>query len=301
MHPSLPAGPVRVPVTRYEQHDLTIDGLRIRYIDEGPTEPDATTRALVILPGHTARIEGFDDMIPLLSQHHRVLVLDFPGSGYSDHPTRSIRDYTVRFYEDTLIGFLDALGVDSAVPVGGSLGGNLVLRLGHRFPNRCPVLTLWAPGGAWKAKPKLAEFTRRTAGKWSFWPSVRIQSRFWYAKDFPGRRQALDETFTYYREIMSPGFVNMYWGIAADQLAHSLFDIAPEIAQPTLLMWGDQDNGAGMGQGVARLHELLPDNTFHVFPGARHSLEAEIPEELATTITDFLAAHPPTALPSPIP
>ena len=74
----------------------------------------------------------------------------------------------------------------------------------------------------------------------------------------------------------------------AARLAHSLFDIAPSITQPTLLMWGDQDNGAKMGDGVARLHELLPDNTFHVFPGARHSLEAELPVELATTITTFL-------------
>jgi pimeloyl-ACP methyl ester carboxylesterase len=288
-----PTRPVRVPASRYEQRDVGVDGLRIRYIDEGPTETAPATRTLVIIPGHTARLEGFDEMVPVLAEHHRVLVLDLPGSGYSEHPVRSIASYDLRFYEDTIVGFLDVLGVDRAVPVGGSLGGNLVLRLGHRFPDRFPLLCLWAPGGAWKAKPALAALSRKLMGQWSVWPSVRIQSRFWYAKDFPGRQQALDETFSYYREIMGPGFVHMYWGIAADQLAHSLFDIAPSITQPTLLMWGDLDNGAGMGKGVARLHELLPDNTFHVFPGARHSVEAEIPEQLATTITGFLAQHPP--------
>jgi 2-hydroxy-6-oxonona-2,4-dienedioate hydrolase len=279
-----PDRPRQVPTTVYPQHDLVVDGCRLRYIDEGPTGSDRG-EPLVVLPGHTARIEGFDAMMPELTKHHRVVVLDLPGSGYSDKPDR---EYTLELYEDTIVAFLDALELATAVPVGGSLGGNLVLRLGHRFPERFPRLALWAPGGAWKAKPALARFTRRWAGPRLFWPSVRIQSRFWYAKDYAGRQAALDETFTYYREVMSPGFVKMYWGIAADQLAHSLFDLAPAITQPTLLMWGDQDNGAKMGDGVARLHELLPDNHFHVFPGARHSLEAEIPVELATTITGFL-------------
>lgn len=285
--------PVAVSVTTFPQHDAMVLGLRLRYVDVGPTNPfvgaaDDRPLPLVIIPGHTARIEGFDEMLPTLAADHRVIVLDFPGSGYSDKPDRR---YTVPFYEDVLAAFLDELGVGSAVPVGGSLGGHMVLRLGHRWPERFPTLVLWAPGGAWKAKPLIGRITSRL-GRIPFWPIVRIQSRFWYSEDFPGRQQALDETFAYYREIMCTGFIRMYWGIAGDQVGHSLFDIAPQIHQRTLLMWGDQDNGGGMGAGVARLHELLPDNTFHVFAGARHSLEAEIPLELAETICRFLDETP---------
>jgi len=271
---------------------VEIDGLRLRYVDVGPREPVDTSTTLLVIPGHTARIEGFDDMIPALAKHHRVLVLDLPGSGESDKPDRR---YDLRFYEDTLIGLLDHLDVDQAIPVGGSLGGNLVLRLGHRFPERFPRLVLWAPGGAWKARPWLAWVIDHACGAWAFWPSVRIQSRYWYADDFPGRQLGLDDTFAYYRRVMSPGFVAMYWGMAADQIRHSLFDIAADVDQPTLLMWGDQDHGAGMGKGVAHLHQLLPHDQFHVFAGRRHSLEAEIPDELAATILAFL--DPPTPTP----
>jgi pimeloyl-ACP methyl ester carboxylesterase len=98
---------------------------------------------------------------------------------------------------------------------------------------------------------------------------------------------------------MGPGFIKMYWGIVADLLAHSLFDPAPEIGQPTLLLWGDEDHGGGMGKGVARLHELLPNCELHVFPGARHSLEAEIPADLAAAILSWLG--PPGAGPTPPP
>jgi pimeloyl-ACP methyl ester carboxylesterase len=254
----------------------------LRFIDEGPRGAAST---LLVIPGHTARIEGFDAMVPQLSQEHRVVVADLPGSGYSEKPERV---YDLRYYEDVLVGLIDALGLQGVVPVGGSLGGNLVLRLGHRFPDRFERLVVWAPGSAWPARPGLARLVRRCCGPRLFWTSVRVQSRYWYGHDFPGRETALRETFDYYREVWSPGFVQMYWGLAADQLEHSLFDLAPAIAQSTLLLWGDQDHGGGMGKGVARLHELLPNDELVVFEGARHSLEAEIPERLSDAILRFL-------------
>ncbi len=264
--------------------------MRVRYLDVAASPDAPSPRTLVVIPGHTARIEGFVDMVPRLAQEHRVIVVDLPGSGESDKPDRA---YTLTGYEDVVIGVIDALHAQRPVPVGGSLGGNLVLRLGSRFPERFDTLVLWAPGGAWRARPRTAAVLRRLlgsspVGRALFWPSVRIQSRYWYDRQFPGRQRALDETFAYYRRVMCPGFVRMYWDIAADQIGHSLFDIAASMRQPTLLMWGDRDHGANMGEGVARLDQLLPNGRLHVFPGARHSLETEIPEELSDTILAFL-------------
>lgn len=267
--------------------------MRLRIHDARPAGGDGGRLPLLVIPGHTARIEGFEAMAPTLAERHRTVVVDCPGSGESDKP---VRRYDLAFYEDTLVAVLDELGIDQAIPVGGSLGGNLVLRLGHRFPQRFPRLILWAPGSAWKAKPLVARVTRAAAatpvGRLLFWPVVKTQSRFWYHPDFPGRDEELAETFAYYRRIMGPGFLAMYWGMAADQVGRSLFDLAPHIRQPTLLMWGDQDHGAGMGKGVARLHQLLPDSRLHVFAGRRHSLEAECPDDLAAQVLAFAAEHP---------
>jgi len=285
--------PERVRTTPFEQRDLVVNGMRLRYIDVRPTETGRHDRVIVLIPGHTSRVEEYDGLVPTLSRRHRVVVLDFPGSGYSDKPDR---EYDLQLYEDTLIAFLDALGIGECVLAGGSLGGNLVLRLGHRFPQRFPRLVVWAPGSAWEAKPRLASVSRAVGGYGLFWPTVWIQSRFWYGKNWPGRQAALDETFAYYEEVLGPGFVRMYWGMAADQVARSLFPLAPEIQQPVLLMWGDQDNGANMGEGVARLHELLPHDELRVFSGARHSLAAEIPGPLAETIDEFLR-RPPSLMP----
>lgn len=244
----------------------------------------------MVIPGHTARIEGFVEMLPTLRERHRVVVIDLPGSGESDKPDRP---YSLGRYCEAIVTVIDALDCQRPVPVGGSLGGNLVLRLGHRFPDQFDTLVLWAPGGAWTARPRTASVLRRLLGSsWLgralFWPSVAIQSRFWYDREYPGRQRALDETFAYYRRVMCPGFVRMYWDVAADQIGTSVFDVAGSLGQRTLLMWGDRDHGAGMGKGVAHLDTLLTAGELHVFPGARHSLETEIPGQLATTIVEFL-------------
>jgi pimeloyl-ACP methyl ester carboxylesterase len=43
-----------------------------------------------------------------------------------------------------------------------------------------------------------------------------------------------------------------------------------------------------MGEGVRRLHELLPHSELKVYPNARHSLAAEVPGALAAAIEEFL-------------
>jgi pimeloyl-ACP methyl ester carboxylesterase len=276
-----PTRPVAVPATPFAQHDLRVLDARIRYIDEGPRGAPVA----VLIPGHTSRIEEYDGLVPVLSRRHRVLVLDFPGSGYAEKPER---DYDLAYYEDVLVAFLDALGVGRAHLVGGSLGGNLVLRLGHRFPERFERLAPWAPGSAWEASPRLARAMRAVTSYAAFRPIVWIQSRYWYDESFAGREAALARTFAYYREVMGPGFVRMYFGMAADQVERSLFPLAPEIRQPVWLGWGDRDHGANMGEGVARLHALLPRSELRVFPGAGHALASEVPEALSAAIEESL-------------
>lgn len=275
--------------TSHEQRDLVTSGLRVRYIDVGPTDRDAPERTLLLIHGLSSRLEEYDALVPFLARTHRVLVPDLPGSGYSDKPDRA---YTLPFCEDVLLGFLDQLGVGVAHVAGGSLGGNLALRLGRREADRFPRIVAWAPACAWEPKTLAARFFRAIKTPFTsralFWPSIWLQSRFWYEPSWPGREQALREAFAYYAEVESDGFIRMYFELGIEQIEQTLFHIAPEIRQPTLLLWGDRDHGMNMGAGVKRLVELLPSARLHVFPGARHSLANEVPADLAAVATDFL-------------
>lgn len=279
--------PQAVPATSFEQRDVNVNGLRLRYIDVGTSRPGQLP--LLLIHGHTSRIEEYEALVRTLSKDMRVLVPDLPGSGYSDKPAR---DYSLRFFEDTLLAFLDTVGVDRANLAGGSQGGNLTLRLGHRAPQRFERLVPWAPASSWPSRPWVAGLTRAVASYTMFWPIVKVQSRYWYRDDFAEKDELLRRTFSYYDEVMCEGFVRMYFGLAADQMEFSLQDIASEIHQPTLLLWGDQDHGGGMGDGVQRLHALLPNNRLRVFTGAGHALANEKPAELSDEIRSFLLPAP---------
>jgi 2-hydroxy-6-oxonona-2,4-dienedioate hydrolase len=261
-----------------------LDRLRLRWVDV-PAAQDAGAPPLLLLHGLASRIEEYEDLIPLVSRSRRVVVMDLPGNGYSDKPDRP---YTLRFLEDAVLALADHLAIGEAHLGGGSLGGNLTVRLGHRQPQRFTRLVPWAPAGAWEPMRVLPRLMRAIASERSFWMAMWIQSRFWYRRDWPGRDEALRSSFAHYREIFGPGFLRMYWEIGLEQGESSLYPLAPQINQPTLLLWGDQDHGLNMGAGCRRLASLLPRGRLHVIKGARHSLANEVPELLGQTVDAFL-------------
>jgi 2-hydroxy-6-oxonona-2,4-dienedioate hydrolase len=270
--------------TKYPEQQVTVlDGLRLRYIDIGEERDEPP---LLLLHGLASRIEEYEELIGALdAKKRRMIMLDLPGNGYSDKPDRP---YSLRFLEDGVLALLDRLGVRRANIAGGSLGGNLTVRLGVREPERFGKLAAWAPAGAWEPKRIWPRLLRLIRSRWLFWPMLRIQSRFWYHPAWAGRQKALENGFRYFREVYCKGFVRMYYDLGFEQVTTSLFPIAPTVKQPTLLLWGDQDHGLGMGQGIRRLEKLIVGSRLVVFKDARHSLANEVPIPLARSIDGFL-------------
>ncbi len=278
--------------TPHGERPIEILGLRTRYIDLRP-EKDSGAPPLLLVHGHASRIEEYDALAPILATGRRVLVPDLPGCGFADKPND--RAYTLASYQEFLLAFLDRIGVREAHVAGGSLGGNLTLRLGAREPERFLKLAAWAPAGAWRPMRRwmlVAAVMRRFPSL--FWPAIWIQSRFWYSRDWAGRDEALTDAFRYYREVFGPGFFRMYWDVGHDQTRTSLFDEVHRIRQPVFLGWGDRDHALGMGHGVRTLARMIPTSVLRVFADAKHSLANERPEELGQAVDAFLAGPAPT-------
>ena len=280
--------PVAVAATPFAQLDVMVPIaaddriLRFRAIDEGPRDAPV----VILLPGHTSRIEEYDALIPALAQSFRVRVFDFPGTGYSEKPER---DYTVRYYEDALIAFMNAESIETAHLAGGSLGANVLLGAAARYPDRFERLVPWSPGSAWPASPRLAAAGRALMASYLFfWPTVKIQSRFWHSDEFSDSGAARDAVFDYYDEVMGPAFVQMYWGLALDTLGRSLFSIAPRVPHPTLLLYGKLDTTPHMQEGVVRIHQLLPHSELEGYSNAGHALASEALDPLTAAIREFL-------------
>ena len=78
---------------------------------------------ILLLHGYSNEAHIWDDFVPVVSSHYRVLALDLRGHGESDwHPEGAYR------YEDhveDVEAVVEALGIDRIVVVGHSLGGRI--------------------------------------------------------------------------------------------------------------------------------------------------------------------------------
>jgi 3-oxoadipate enol-lactonase len=97
---------------------------------------------LVLLHGWTANsaLNWFATYAPL-GEHFRVLALDHRGHG---HGIRSWKRFTLEDCADDAVALLDAVGVETAIPVGYSMGGPIAQLMWQRHRERVDGLVLCA-------------------------------------------------------------------------------------------------------------------------------------------------------------
>ena len=122
------------PYRPYYIRDLPgYQGLRMHYIDEGPTEAD---RVFLCLHGEPTWAYLFRKMIPeFLRSGARVLCPDMFGFGRSDKPVKDVW-YGFNRHRDMLIAFIERLDLKGITLVVQDWGGLLGLTLPHAMPDR---------------------------------------------------------------------------------------------------------------------------------------------------------------------
>jgi pimeloyl-ACP methyl ester carboxylesterase len=128
---------------------VDVAGIGTNYHEHGRTT-DAQPPVLLLHgsgPGVSAWA-NWRSVLPGLSEHRRVLAPDIAGFGYTDRPHDFT--YTRENWVEHLLGFLDALDLQTVSLVGNSFGGALALWLASRHPRRVDRLVLMGrmSGGA---------------------------------------------------------------------------------------------------------------------------------------------------------
>jgi pimeloyl-ACP methyl ester carboxylesterase len=284
----------------------------VRYIDTGGGGP-----TVLYLHGHGSRIEEgetlFDELVPL---GVRVLALDLPPFGYSEKIAAPSGTYTIAMLCSIIRAFMEARRIRGAVVVGGSLGGNLALRLAHSHPTWVSKVVVWSPACAWEPQPWLqsaleswlpalrargwdgfVDSVNRIKDKWYSIGHFREQDPHtdveWTASD---RQQAIDDILPERREVWSPEYQGAYWDIATEQLGDSLYPVASAISQPALVLAAQLDNGAPefLYDGTRKLDACMrmafpsrPAEWLHEIRTG-HSVHKEAPRKLARLIRQFI-------------
>ncbi|CAM3030755.1 alpha/beta fold hydrolase [Paenibacillus sediminis] len=112
---------------------VNVDGYTISYSDQGAGE------AAVLLHGFCGSSAYWNDIVPLLSSHYRLIVPDLRGHGRSDAP---MGPYSIDQMADDIVKLLDHLQISKATVFGHSLGGYISLSLAERYPLRMKGFSL---------------------------------------------------------------------------------------------------------------------------------------------------------------
>src|SRR6184192_4524048 len=102
-----------------------VNGINLYYESHG------TGRPLILLHGGLGSGEMFGPILPALSRHHQVVVVDLQGHGRTADIDRPI---DIRLMADDIAALIDHLGLEKPDLVGYSLGGGVALHTAAKYP-----------------------------------------------------------------------------------------------------------------------------------------------------------------------
>ncbi|NRB39565.1 MAG: alpha/beta fold hydrolase [Pseudomonadales bacterium] len=127
-----------LPDFDFKENYLTIDGLQIHYIDEGPKHAKET---ILLLHGQPSWSFLYRKMIPILSKQTRVIAFDFIGFGKSDKYTDK-EAYSTELHLNTLTSVIEQLNLTHINLVMQDWGGPIGLLYATQHQDRIKRLVL---------------------------------------------------------------------------------------------------------------------------------------------------------------
>lgn len=302
------------PLFPWQQHDVTVNGRTMAYIDEG----DRTGRPVLLLSGNPTWGFLYRDFIrPLTAAGYRVIAPDWVGAGYSDHP-RDDAALTLAHHISDLVSFIDQLDLAGFVVVGQDWGGPQGLGAALQRLDRLGALVLmstWAftgnvgrfhssprPWTTWHA-PLIGQFFMKRHKVLSQHGPAAVTVRGMSELEARAYHHVYDEPDSDNVVLTWPRTIPMKEGDRGWQDMTTLESRLPEFAStPTLLLWATED--AVFGKPYAdRLKELLPHAEGPAaIEGANHFMQDDKGPEIANRIVEFLSRVAPAgSRPHPAP
>jgi pimeloyl-ACP methyl ester carboxylesterase len=281
---------------RRHQRWVSIQGQPVNTIELGP-EQASSGQPIVFIHGLSGCWANWLEQLPVLAAEHRVITLDLPGFGASPMPEEEI---TISGYARLLDRLLGELEVDAATVVGNSMGGFIAAELAIAHPQRVERLVLISAAGistfgnpsATRAVPTMRRIERVLAmtGAWVASKSDTVASRARLRElamnvvvRHPGRLPAALAA-EQMRGAGKPGFMQALEAV----LEYDVRERLPEIACPTLIVWGDGDRLITV-RDADIFAELIPDSRKVIFEDTGHMSMLERPAAFNALLEDFLA------------
>jgi pimeloyl-ACP methyl ester carboxylesterase len=272
----------------FKDHYATIDGIKLRYWDEGAGE------VIVLIHGLAVTIENWGWNMEALATKYRVIAFDIPGFGKSDRPqNKEIYNPTVA--ANILKKFFAQLDLTHFYLVGNSLGGWLSIQFALNYPEMVDKLILIDSAGLGKGIA--------LAGRLStVWPlgELLVHPTPWFITQM-GKSMVYDKTLIS-GEFLSkmiefsqiPGTKQAMLNILRSGVnwrgQFYLFNDEQlnKLKMPSLILWGKDDKALPASQ-IERTVKAIPDSRGIVFERAGHPPHMDRWEDFNKIVMEFLA------------
>lgn len=261
---------------------VEVDGHRIHYFEAAP--PNGTPGTpLVLVHGLGARSEDWAPMIPALAASgFHIYALDLLGYGRSARPADA--GFGIALEEQTVAGFLHAVGLSRVDVAGWSMGGWVTMKLALDHPDLVDRVVVYDSAG------------------------VYFQAGFDFSVFTPADPAGVQQLLALlmpHPPAMPPFVVRdvvrtlgqnawvVHRSIASMTSGRDLLDFRLyALRQPMLIVWGEQDKLIPPSSGQT-IHRLVPGSVLALEPGCGHLAPAQCARPILNETIAFLQADPP--------
>jgi pimeloyl-ACP methyl ester carboxylesterase len=276
----------------HEIRHAEVDGIDVAYIDEGRGD-----RTLLLIHGLGTNAKGWMRNIPELSRDHRVVALDLPGYGMS---SKDHYPFSMDFHARVCSGLLGELGIEKAVWIGHSMGGQIALTAALDHPERVEALVLLSTAGFeaftegegdWMKSAVTPEFVHDS--------TIRSIARNLHS-NFHATPPEADFFITDRIQMRGARDFDLYcyavWRNVAAMLDGPTHERLGEVTRPTLIVFGENDGlipnpylHGGFTRDVAEIgHRGIEGSELVMLPECGHMTMFEKPDEVNAAVRDFV-------------
>ena len=270
--------PVALPLRpTYREQTIDLPGrVSLSYVEHG----DPTGLPVVFLHGWSDSWRSFEPLLPQLPPEIRAIALSLRGHSESSRPETG---YGTGDFAADVVGFLDAMEIESAVIVGHSMGSTIALRLAVDEPEHVSGLVLMGAIRTWK---RIIDVRELRAAAHTLVDPVDPE----FVRDFQLGTISRPVTPWYVDLVVDESLklpARVWQSVIESFLPDRTYTRIELIDASALLIWGDQDAVTPRSEQVI-LRETIPDARLVVYPGTGHAVHWEQPERIASDLLDFI-------------
>lgn len=288
----------------FSSKDVITSRGRIRYYESG-----TGARTLVFLHGFGGGSSSYEwsRIYPAFAYDYRVLALDLPGWGLSEHRSGN---YVPEDYRTAIAEFIERTSAEKVTAIASSVVAGLTFWLSVERPELFECIVAVNPSG-------LRDFGKKYDGSFfSFIENLPLINELVYSqlittrssiRDFLRKRLFVRENRiteemveAYYTSASQPEGLWAAYSFLKGNLAFDLADWLPKLSIPAAILWGEKSQYEGPDVG-RRLAELSPQvRFFETIQDTGLTPQLELPATTIATIHKALALLG-TAEPAPAP